>query len=822
MADQPNLKQDTFRALEWERVLEALAGQARSSIGAQCCRALKLEDDLAQAMDRQRETVEMSGLQTGADPFPALPFADLRDVLQRTGKGGVLDSHELRDVGGVIRLIEDVIRYLARHREEAPHLAVLGAPLPPIHVLNGLRTELEWAIEPDGTIKDVATPELRRLTQQAHDLKQQVRHRLESILQSRRYEDILQEQYFAQREGRYVVPIKTEMRSAVPGIVHDVSSSGATVFLEPRELVEVNNAIKVAELAIEREVRRILHELSLLVAAQAPALLEALDILAQFDTIHAKAALGAELRATAPVLNDRGRIRVVQARHPLLALARPDVVPNDIELDESVLTLVISGANTGGKTVVLKLLGLFALMVRAGLLLPCDAGSEMALFAEVYADIGDAQDLSKDLSSFSSHMVTMIALLRLFSEKAGDGRDGPDGQDRQDGMDQIDRPQPVLVLLDEPMTSTDPAEGAALAQALLLNLAEKHVKAVITTHYTELKVLAQQTRGFLNASVEFDVARLAPTYRLVVGIPGGSSAIEIAGRLGMDDSLLEVARDRLQRDDQALERLLGDLQERQRLVVEEWKRVSALRAEAEQQASEATAITERLRASEQTERKSLRKRLTEDLQRARSEIQTVLDELKRDRSAEKAKAAKERLAALAHQRAELLAEARLTVPIDGLKPGDEVEISGLGTKGLLLDTPSGKRRVRVRVGAAEMSVSVEDIRGMGTTGQSRSDSSMGAGSKPPPHWSRVGPPRIDHVVDVRGKAADEALDEVIARLDQAVLSGAGLLRIIHGHGTGKLRAILRDYLKGSPYVSAFRAGDRHEGGDGVTLVELRV
>jgi DNA mismatch repair protein MutS2 len=813
MTEEPSLKQDTLRALEWERVLEALARHARSSMGAQCCRGLKLETDLAQATDRQRETVEMSVLQTGTDPFPALPFADLRDVLQRTGKGGVLDSHELRDVGSVIRLIEDVIRYLSRHREDAAHLAALGAPLPPPHVLSTLRAELEWAIDPEGTIKDVATPELRRLTQQAHDLKQQVRHRLESILQSKRYEDILQEQYFAQREGRYVVPIKTEMRTAVPGIVHDVSASGATVFLEPRELVEVNNAIKVAELAVEREVRRILHELSLLVAAQAPALLEALDILAVFDAIHAKAALAAQLRATAPALNDSGCIRLRQARHPLLALARPDVVPNDLELDESVRTLVISGANTGGKTVVLKLLGLFALMVRAGLLLPCDEGSEMALFAEVYADIGDAQDLTRDLSSFSSHMITVISLLTLLSEGQQGGRDGQGG---------IEGPRPFLILLDEPMTSTDPAEGAALAQALLLRLAEKNVKAVITTHYTELKVVAQQTRGFLNASVEFDVARLAPTYRLVMGIPGGSSAIEIAGRLGMDESLLEVARDRLQRDDQALERLFGDLQDAQRRVAEEWKQASSLRAEAEHQAGEAAAIAERLRASEQTERKGLRKRLTEELQRARSEIQAVLDELKRDRTAEKAKAARERLAAIAQQRAEVFADAESIAPVDGLKPGDEVEIAGLGTQGVLLDAPAGKRRVRVRVGAADLSVSVDDLRGTGTTGRGRSGSSIETGSKALPHWSRVGSPRIDSVVDVRGKAADEALEEVIARLDQAVLSGSGFLRIIHGHGTGKLRTILRDYLKGSPYVSAFRAGDRHEGGDGVTLVELRV
>src|SRR5439155_17051786 len=363
---------------------------------------------------------------------------------------------------------------------------------------------------------------------------------------------------FAQRENRYVLPIKVERKSEVLGIVHDMSASGATVFIEPRELVDLNNQIKEADLAVDREVHRILQDLSQQVAAHADALRTDLDVLGRLDCLRAKASLARLLKASDPLVNAEGRIRIKQARHPLLVLSRlktpltqtlspeagardnllpspglpvargtscssiatghqqramgegqgegESVVPNDLELCDPVRVLIISGPNTGGKTVTLKIAGLFALMVRAGLQLPCGPGSEMAFFTEVYADIGDAQDLTKDLSSFSAHITDMIALLHEASSGA-------------------------LVLLDEPVTSTDPAEGAALAHALLVHLAERGFTVVATTHYNALKALAQSHPGFANASVEFNIATLSPTYRLILGMPGGSSAIDIAGRL---------------------------------------------------------------------------------------------------------------------------------------------------------------------------------------------------------------------------------------------------------------------------------------------------
>jgi DNA mismatch repair protein MutS2 len=346
----------------------------------------------------------MGQLQASGEALPTLSFPDIRDPLARAKKGAVLEVHELRDCAMVLELLEESGRFVGRHQQDAPALASVAHPLRSAGELRSVKTVLNAAIHPDGSIKESATPELRRMTHQGQALKQQMRHQLEQMLHSRRYEEIIQEQYFAQREGRYVIPVKADMRGRIQGIVHDVSASGATVFIEPRELVELNNSIKVADLEIEREVRRILRELSALVAAQSEVVMAGLDALAMLDGISARASFSRQLKAHPVELNDEGRVKLLQARHPLLVLSKEEVVANDILLDESIQVLVISGPNTGGKTVTLKIVGLFALMIRAGLHLPCDAESEMAFFSDVYADIGDAEDLARDLSSFSAHM----------------------------------------------------------------------------------------------------------------------------------------------------------------------------------------------------------------------------------------------------------------------------------------------------------------------------------------------------------------------------------------------------------------------------------
>jgi len=794
------------QVLEWPRLLDVLAQHAQSAMGSARCRSLTLSGELIVARLRQQETTEMGRLLESEEPVPSLIFPDIREVLVRAGKGGELETHELRDCTVVMSLMQEIERYVTSYATHVPALASLAEPLFGVKSLRQVQSAIEGAIQPDGAIKESATPELRRLIHHAQALKQNMREHLERMLHSRRYEEVLQETYFAQREGRYVLPVKADMRGRIPGIVHDISVSGATVFLEPRELVELNNSIKVADLDVDREVRRILRGLTALVAAKTEQIREGLEVLAEFDCVAAKATLSRRLRCNPVELNERGRVLLKQARHPLLMLAKERVVPNDIILDETTRVLVISGPNTGGKTVTLKIVGLYALMVRTGLHLPCAPESEMALFTQCHADIGDAQDLSRDLSSFSAHMTQMVQLL-------SDTTAGTEG-----GVPQAPR---SLVLLDEPVTSTDPQEGAALAEALLCRLAALNMKVVVTTHYGPLKELAQTTPGFANASVEFDVAKLAPTYRLFMGIPGGSSALEIAGRLGMDKTLLAEARRRLRHENRRLDQLMADLQAKQRQLAEDVERAQQARVEAEEAAAEAKALRAKLEQAEQEARKGLKKKLSEQFQRARAEVQATVDAVKREQKLVKAKEAKQRLSEMETQVWQELTPVGESIPVEQLNVGDMVEITGLGMTGSLMEVPHGKKRVRVKVGEGEVLATVSSLIGLPRK----------SSSAPPPASSSEGVRRypaggglgLDEqtVVDVRGQAADDALDQVVAALDRVVLDGAPFLRIIHGHGTGRLKSALREYLKDSPYVEHFRPGDRAEGGDGVTVVTVR-
>jgi DNA mismatch repair protein MutS2 len=800
------LQLEAADVLDWPKLLEALAIHAHSDQGKQRCRALQVESGLDQAEARQQETTEMAALREQADSFPSVGFPDISEILVRVGKGAWLEAPELRDCSLVLGAIETVAAYVARH-PEAVLIQALARPLADQSPIRRLKRSLDAAILPDGSIAESATPDLRRLTHHAQELKQRIRQQLEHILHSKRYAEVLQETYFAQRQGRYVVPVKVEMQGRIPGILHDVSASGATVFLEPRELVDLNNAIKVADLEIDREVRRILRELSALVAEHAEDLRRMIEILVEVDVITAKAALSRQLRAAPVSLNDQGRIMLRQARHPLLMLAREHVVANDLLIDESVAVLVITGPNTGGKTVTLKILGLFALMVRAGLHLPCDPDSDMGLFPSVYADIGDAQDLTKDLSSFSAHITKMVQLLREVATNDA----------ARDGSSVV---RQVLVLLDEPVTSTDPTEGAALASALLSQLAQRGLKVAVTTHYNELKALAQSSGGFANASVQFDLQTLAPTYRVVMGLPGGSAALDIAGRLGMEASILDDARNRLQWNDRLLERLLSDVQERQRELTADLDRARQARQDAEEASEAANRLLTDLRETEREERKGLKRKLAQEFQRARAQVQATIDELKRDQKLEKAKEAKARLAHMEVQSQRETSPHITTVDASRLDVGSRVELSGLGLTGVLLESPHGKKRVRVKVGEGAVLATVNDL--IGIDAPRPASSGRGREKLVPPETSV---PVVEDdgatAVDVRGQAGDEALESVVAALDRATLAGKPFLRIIHGHGTGRLKVVLRDYLTGSPYVTRFRAGERAEGGDGVTIVELK-
>lgn len=746
----------------------------------------------------------MLELQHVAVPFPAVQFEDSSQALHKTEKGGILDLHTLRDVSALIHVAGAVRRCLVVNQQTAAALFAYYGSLPD---LSELRDEIDACVSAEGEMLDHASPALYEALRLAQGLKQHIRRRVENMVASSRFRDLLQEPYYAERENRYVLPIKAERQHDLHGIVHDISASGATVFMEPRELIDLNNQIKVAELQVTREINRILQELTSRVVQHLDDLRSLLQVLTILDCIGAKARLSARMNGTPVRLNTDGHVRLWNARHPLLPLPKEQVVPNDVMFEKDFAVLVISGPNTGGKTVLLKLLGLCSLMVRGGLHLPCRDGSEMAFFEETFADIGDAQDLTKDLSSFSAHISKLIGLLKSIEHRTG-------GESPQ-----------TLVLLDEVISSTDPAEGAALAEALLRRFAELNLKVVVTTHYNSLKTLALSTPGFLNASLEFDVNTLAPTYRFISGIPGGSSALDIAGRLGMDPLILDQALDFVHREDRQLDHVFADLQRTHQALKEELEEARTQREMAGRDATEAQAIAERLRSIERDEIKKMKKKFREELATARAEIRRITESLQRQRTWSHAQEAQQQL-----QQVEAVINrhtASETVPVESLEEGDVVEIANLDTLGRLLEKPEGKKSVRVQVGASELSVHVERLVGIGKAGSVPDVVPQGdpPRSSKPSALSKEGVPSGSPSpgfagIDLRGQTAEEALEQLTAQLDQALLGNAKAIRIIHGHGTGKLKTAIRQFLAQSAYVEAFRPGSKEEGGDGVTMAEL--
>ncbi len=795
------------QTLEWDNLLDALASQSHSQTGSDSCRQLRLEGTLEGATVRQQETTEMRTILESSTPFPILAFEDLREIIERTSKGAQLEGLELYHISVMLELCQDVRHSLDAYEESCPLIHALVQDIEP---LMWIREAIGQCVDHEGHIRETATPELHQLLQQLSQLRQRIRQRLERMLSSHDYEDILQGQYFAEREQRYVIPVKAEMQHQIPGIVHDISGSGATVFLEPRDLIELNNSIKVTDLRVTQEIRRILQDLSNRVATHVDSLSNNCRILGELDCVSAKARLSMKMQANPVGLNTRQHISLHQARHPLLVLTKEHVIANDIHLDETAKAYIISGPNTGGKTVTLKLLGLFALMVRAGLHLPCFETSQMGIFQRIYADIGDAQDLHRDLSSFSAHISGMIALLEETKQSI------------------TDQPLAFLVLLDEIGNATDPIEGAAIAEALLCHLHELGCKVVVTTHYHSLKTLPLRKSGFVNASHEFDLNSLSPTYRLIEGLPGGSSAIKIAGQLGLESRILDHAAELVQGQERDLEAVFRQLQETQQQLDEKLTQASALRLEADQYHQEAQAAKDRLRQSERQDRQKIRKELHAELTRAKQVIQETMDGLKKDQSLIKAKSASGVLREVQEQ-SQLLLSPGDTIPLKSTTVGQTVVIKNLGTTGVLLESTDGKPRVKIRIGEKVISVDtnlLEGVSGASPSGRGAQGSSTkpknrpsGSASSSHPHTPNILAAAV--TVDLRGHAVDEAIEATEAAIDQAMVQGTFLLRVVHGHGTGKLKSALRTYCSRSPYISTFRPGDRTEGGDGVTMAELR-
>ncbi len=785
----------TLKALGWEQLNRKLADLAITTPGRELCLNLPLTTDQNIIKGELKQISELKALLDEEGDIPLEEFQDIKSALHRSSKEGILEGKDLIEITQILRVTNKIKKFFQRRSKSHPLLYQLSYPLVE---LTPLERNISKCFDLDGELLDSASPTLKRLRRKATTLRTRITKKLNVIINSPTNAKILQDHFYTIRSERYVIPLRADARAKFKGIVHDSSASGATIFVEPLELVELNNQLKRTELEINREIREILKRLTLLVKEKGDVLQSNLEILARIDLNRAKALLSKLLNASEPITNTRGRIQLFQSRHPLLVLRGVEVIANDIVLGDEFFSLIITGPNTGGKTVNLMTLGLCALMVRSGLHIPAASDSEIPIFQEIYADIGDEQSLDQDLSSFSSHLVKIVDILKAVSSSS-------------------------LVLLDEIVSSTDPSEGTALARAVLERLADRKVKTVATTHYSGLKELAANDNRFCNASVEFNLKTLSPTYRLLMGLPGRSSAIDIANRLGLEPSIIARARELWGREDKSLDALLAEIdRERQRLEQDQ-KEVLQIKAKVKELEDESQERLVKIKEEEKELANRMREELSQEISSAKEVIAQIVKELQRGKTLPQAQEAREKLIAVEKRgEAEIKKLAGLEQPSEEkiaetstLRTGEKVEVISLGKEGKVLEDSRGKGKVKVQVGGITLIVDPHVLRpiapGETPYGHRHSITNDQSASGEPTPLS----------CDLRGKRVDEALEEVVDFLDQATLANHQQVSIIHGHGTGALKSAIRDYLRDSPYVSHFRAGELSEGGDGITVVELK-
>jgi len=783
------VSEKTLARLEWPDLLARLARGLRTPRGRARLAgpAAAFAESVDEARRRLAETGEARALLAAGEEPPLGGALEIDAALARLAKGGALVGGELLAVGRAARAVSETARFLARRREEA---ALLAERAEALSDPGALADAIEAALAPDGSVRDSASPALAAARREAHEAAARVRERVERLLSDPALRDSLQDAYVTVRGDRYVVPVRADARTRVPGIVHDASATGTTLFVEPEALVELNNRLKQAELAVERETRRVLEALSAEAAGAAPALDADLDALAELDLAFARARLAEETRASAPSLDDEARFELRQLRHPLLS----EAVPSDMRLGTGFQVLVVSGPNAGGKTVAMKALALAALMARAGLHVAAEPGARVGAVDAVLADIGDEQDIRESLSTFSAHMANLAAIVAAAGPR-------------------------TLVLLDEIGVGTDPSEGAALAQAVLEQLAASGARTIATTHFGLLKEMAEVDPRFENAAVEFDPLTLAPTYRLRYGAAGTSSARSVAARMGMPAAVLERADALLAREDRRLDGLLAELATSRAALERERREANELRAESEAARAAYRAKLERLQERRDQLFASLRADLDAAFQSAHAEVAGVIRSLQRGgggggATARDAARAREELLALERRAPapEPAAPARPAPAVDWrhAQPGDAVRVHGSGI-GTLLSLPDAKGRVRVQVGAARLTLPAERL----SPAEAAPRPAGGFHVDPLPEEAKP-----SHV-DVRGLRVDEAIASLEKALDDAARGGVPVLEVVHGVGSGALMTALREHLRRLPHVARFEAGGTEGGGAGVTRVWLR-
>ena len=814
------MHEKSILTLEYPKILAKVAKEAAFSASKDLVMELEPTSDLGEARRRLAYTTEayhLLDLQADASVRGA---HDIRALLARAAREGVLTPADLLQVLTTIQSAIYVARLLEKlDAEEFPLLRSLGSDMPQ---RPQLVRRIEETISEEGEVLDTASPALQKIRFDIRGANQRLHERLRTLVNE--YGNALQEHIITIRNDRYVVPVKAENRSQVRGIVHDQSSSGATVFIEPMVVVELNNRLRQLQIEERQEIERILRVLSLEIGHDAETLKLAVELLADFDLHLAKARYGRMTRSSEPHLNNEGRVDLRNARHPLLT---GNVVPINFHLGREFFMVVITGPNTGGKTVALKTVGLLTLMAQAGLHIPADEASEVAVFEDIFADIGDEQSIEQSLSTFSSHLSRIIEILRRIEAEKDKGTPEIRGKLSETLVNKQGRSAPqVLVLLDELGAGTDPSEGSALARAILTYLLERHVTTVATTHYSELKAFAHEQPGVVNASVEFNIETLSPTYRLSIGLPGRSNALAIANRLGLDESIIARAREFLGSAGVRMENLLEGLQSERKAVEEERFHLNMERVEAEYQ-----------RKQLEQERHNLEEQRVKIINDARAQAERELDDVRRSLAKVKVDVSRvnmtrerlgearqhvqgleEKVARLpqpkrAAKKAEVPADEKLEGP---LRIGDTVRVLSFGQNAELLGLSADRSEADVQMGPLRIRVSVDNLERV-------SKRKAAAGERTPP--AIVLPryedrPEVALQLDMRGWRVEDALEELETYLNDAAMSGMSSVRIVHGKGTGALRSAVRQQLAHHPLVKSYTSAPPNEGGDGVTIVKL--
>jgi DNA mismatch repair protein MutS2 len=780
---------DTNKAMAlvgWDIIRKALARLTVSSATQTLCENLAPEIDFDSAQRLLDETGEMVSLLESTESFPITGFENLESLIEDAEQRLLVQPLQCLALIHFLKLGNNIKRYLDKNST----ITCLKKYSTEISSLSSLSKELERCIDKDGEIKENASPELKQAIRDSQTSRQNLENTVKKILANSSYQDVLQDSYFTEREGRIVLPVKTEGRSKLEGIVHDSSGSGATLFMEPTKIIPLNNQLKMSLIKVEQEKNKILGDLAREVLSCKLELSSNMETMTTLDLIHAKAQLAGRMEALPFRLTKNEGINLRQARNPELVISGHNVVANDIEWNESIRSIIISGPNTGGKTVTLKTVGLMALMARAGIFLPVKADSQISFFPEVYADIGDDQSIEQNLSTYSAHLTKIIHILR-------------------------NAPEDSLILLDELGISTDPHEGAALAESILFELNRNGMTTLVSTHYMALKTLAQTHPGFLNMCAEFDIDTLSPTYRLITGVPGSSAALDIAEKIGLPLKIIQNAREIYNLKDNRAENLLEDLN-RQKLDLEKEKdSMSSQKLETENLLQEQRVTTNRLRLEEREFNKTKAKRLQSHVKEAKGKIRKMVEDIRGVKDVGKIRQTEKKISSIGKVPLSALSEHEegWDVTADKLKSGDLVMVNEYGAKGILLEDPSGKKKAMVQLGNLSTIVETKRLRG-----NSRSKNIDEPSKKIQVTIEKTQEPSAEMNCDLRGMRFEEAQNFLDSFISQTLINNAPKVTIIHGHGTGVIKKMVRDYCETTNIGKSFAPGTQQEGGDGVTII----